>query len=137
MTIIPPKDSTHISPYPYSVSYAGRLRNVDDAYSYIPLRWFDTTYDALIMVNYPDSSHIKFHLAFWDICPASFHLYGQDSLYYYEQDNYYVINQLNAYLDSSHHHTLRYTLRNDSLIINKHDFPSSGTQQVTFFGKKQ
>ncbi len=117
---------------PYSVNYMGRMHNnSDETFWMAPL--FDTVYNAILTVKYPDSLHLNFHLAFWDVKNAG----GRALLFYNETDYQYPRSPSNTYAEKCGNGDIHFTIRGDSLLVRK--FVSFGCwlyQEITFDGKR-
>ena len=136
----PKPDSTKTSRYPYSVPYSGTVKITEwlDEYNNAkcPITSLDTSYPAILLVEYPDSLLVRFHLEWLDFMNAS----GDGcsgGLSFLGQENLFAVNNLNKYESSRRHHSTTFTQTGDDLTIHKDD--NQGTyfsRVIDFNGKK-
>ncbi len=134
-TIDSPKSTTD-SPkvfVPYSVNYLGRMHNYNGDESFWMAPVFDTVYNAVLTVKYPDTLHLNFHLAFWDVNNAS----GRALLFYNETVYRYARSPSNTYADDNANGNIHFTIRGDSVLVRKFvSFGCGPAQEITFAGKR-
>lgn len=132
-TATPESEQVH---YPHVDLFSGIMHVTHDFGYSIPPHKYDSSYQDVIEVIYPDSNWVAFNFSYWDVTdmqngtfPPS--LTTRTVSFLKRADGYYTF-------DSGHHYESHLRIAGDSLWMDKYSrwAGSDETLQVNFNGKK-